>query len=203
MHTLSPQHTSDGDKTDVICWNWDNSFRVDTVALNPTSNYDCSLPIKDMDGDGKVDILCKVGNQKGILHCAIEKANTPPAKMATPRLLLDKSTGMLRVEWTHGSDAENSVGDLSYELEITSADEKYLFRAFTKNLFSLASAGSWGESSVQVRVRAIDACGMKGKWSTPPRASEATPWVFPCRSSHALKGRVFKIGILNASKFRV
>ena len=165
MISLSPQHTSDGDKTDVICWNWDNSFRVDTVALNPTSNYDCSMPIKDMDGDGKVDILCKVGNQKGILHCAIEKANTPPAKMATPRLLLDKSTGMLRVEWTHGSDAENSVGDLSYELEITSADEKYLFRAFTKNLFSLASAGSWGESSVQVRVRAIDACGMKGKWS--------------------------------------
>ena len=151
--------------TRVICWNWDASFRVDTVALNPTRTHRGYLPILDMNGDGKVDILCEVDNQKGILHCAVDKANTPPAKMAAPRLLLDKSTGMLRVEWTHGTDAENSVGDLSYELEITSEDGKYLFRAVTKSLFSMASAGSWGEPNVQVRVRAIDACGMKGAWS--------------------------------------
>ena len=34
-----------------------------------------------------------------------------------------------------------------------------------------------------------DLCGLKGQWSTQPRASEATPWVSPCRSSRALKGQ--------------
>ncbi len=163
MISLATQYG--GDQSRVICWNWDASFRVDTVALNPTRSHACSMPVKDMDGDGKVDILCEMNDQKGLLHCAVDKANTPPAKMAKPRLALDKSTGMLRVEWAPGSDAENAVGDLTYELEITSADGRYLFRAVTKSLFSMAAAGSWGEPSVQVRVRAVDACGMKGEWS--------------------------------------
>ena len=159
------------------CWNWDASFRVDTVVLNADQSYKYYTPIADFDGDGKVDLLCGQGgspytswsDQYGLWHCQIEKANTAPARMKAPRLLLDKSTGMLRAEWEHGSDAENSVGDLSYEFEITSPSGNYLFRAFTKSLFTLASAGSWGESSVQARVRCIDGSGMKGEWSEAVR----------------------------------
>lgn len=156
-----------------VCWNWDASFRVDTVVLNADQSYKYYTPIADFDGDGKVDLLCGQGgspyspgsDQYGLWHCQIEKANTAPARMKAPRLLLDKSTGMLRAEWEHGSDAENSVGDLSYEFEITSPSGDYLFRAFTKSLFSLASAGSWGTGSVLARVRCIDGSGMKGEWS--------------------------------------
>ena len=124
----------------------------------------------DLDGDGKIDVPCERESREfGIFHCKVEKANTPPARMQAPKLLLDKSTGMLRAEWEHGTDAENSAGDLSYEFEITSPSGEYLFRTFTKSLFTLASAGSWGTGSVQARVRAIDGSGMKGKWSDVTR----------------------------------
>ena len=151
---------------DLMCWNWDASFNVEKVVLTSGVKLPQGYSLLDMDGDGKIDVPCERGYQEyGIFHCKVEKANTPPNKMQAPKLLLDKSTGMLRAEWEHGTDAENSAGDLSYEFEITSPNGEYLFRTFTKSLFALASAGSWGTSSVQARVRAIDGCGMKGKWS--------------------------------------
>lgn len=151
---------------DLMCWNWDASFNVEKVTLTSGVKLPQGYSLLDMDGDGKIDVPCERGYQEyGIFHCKVEKANTPPNKMQTPKLLLDKSTGMLRAEWEHGTDAENSAGDLSYEFEITSPSGEYLFRTFTKSLFTLASAGSWGTSSVQARVRAIDGSGMKGKWS--------------------------------------
>ena len=151
---------------DLMCWNWDASFNVEKVTLTSGVKLPQGYSLLDMDGDGKIDVPCERGYQEyGIFHCKVEKANTPPNKMQAPKFLLDKSTGMLRAEWEHGTDAENSAGDLSYEFEITSPNGEYLFRTFTKSLFTLASAGSWGTSSVQARVRAIDGCGMKGKWS--------------------------------------
>ena len=151
---------------DLMCWNWDASFNVEKVTLTSGVKLPQGYSLLDMDGDGKIDVPCERGYQEyGIFHCKVEISNTPPNKMQAPKLLLDKSTGMLRAEWEHGTDAENSAGDLSYEFEITSPNGEYLFRTFTKCLFTLASAGSWGTSSVQARVRAIDGCGMKGKWS--------------------------------------
>ena len=151
---------------DLMCWNWDASFNVEKVVLTSGVKLPNGYSLLDVDGDGKIDVPCERGYQEyGIFHCKVEKANTPPNKMQAPKLLLDKSTGLLRAEWEHGTDAENSAGDLSYEFEITSPSGEYLFRTFTKSLFALASAGSWGTGSVQARVRAIDGCGMKGKWS--------------------------------------
>ena len=151
---------------DLMCWNWDASFNVEKVTLTSGVKLPQGYSLLDMDGDGKIDVPCEREYQEyGIFHCKVEIAITPPNKMQAPKLLLDKSTGMLRAEWEHGTDAENSAGDLSYEFEITSPNGEYLFRTFTKSLFTLASAGSWGTSSVQARVRAIDGCGMKGKWS--------------------------------------
>lgn len=150
----------------LVCWNWDASFNVGKVALTSGVRSVNKFFLLDVDGDGKIDMPCERESREfGIFHCKVEKANTPPARMQAPKLLLDKSTGMLRAEWEHGTDAENSAGDLSYEFEITSPSGEYLFRTFTKSLFTLASAGSWGTSSVQARVRAIDGSGMKGKWS--------------------------------------
>jgi hypothetical protein len=155
---------------DLMCWNWDASFNVGKVALTSGVRSFNKFFLMDVDGDGKIDMPCERESREfGIFHCKVEKANTPPARMQAPKLLLDKSTGMLRAEWEHGTDAENSAGDLSYEFEITSPSGEYLFRTFTKSLFTLASAGSWGTGSVQARVRAIDGSGMKGKWSDVAR----------------------------------
>lgn len=154
----------------LMCWNWDASFNVGKVALTSGVSVFNKFFLMDVDGDGKIDMPGQAPSQEfGIFHCKVEKANTPPARMQAPKLLLDKSTGMLRAEWEHGTDAENSAGDLSYEFEITSPSGEYLFRTFTKSLFTLASAGSWGTGSVQARVRAIDGSGMKGKWSDVTR----------------------------------
>lgn len=155
---------------DLMCWNWDASFNVGKVALTSGVRSFNKFFLMDLDGDGKIDMPCERESREfGIFHCKVEKANTPPARMQAPKLLLDKSTGMLRAEWEHGTDAENSAGALSYEFEITSPSGEYLFRTFTKSLFTLASAGSWGTGSVQARVRAIDGSGMKGKWSDVAR----------------------------------
>ena len=164
-----PSMVSHADE-DLVCWNWDASFNVEKVALTSGVHYVNKFFLMDLDGDGKIDVPCERESREfGIFHCKVEKANTPPAQMQAPKLLLDKSTGMLRAEWEHGTDAENSAGDLSYEFEITSPSGEYLFRTFTKSLFTLASAGSWGTGSVQARVRAIDGSGMKGKWSDVAR----------------------------------
>lgn len=158
----------------LTVWNWDSDFKVDTFSINRDTEYVMSLPPRDIDGDGKVEFTTyipekKVGDewvreQRGIYRFAVDKINTAPKKMDSPCLILDKSNGMLRADWNAGIDAENASGDLSYEFEI-SADGEYLYRVYTKNLFALAAAGVWGKKSVSARVRAIDACGMKGEWS--------------------------------------
>lgn len=154
----------------VTIWNWDSNFKVTSSSINQDTSYALTLPPRDIDGDGKMEFSAYIPNsswdlqKSGIFRYAVDKVNTAPKKMKVPGLVLDKSIGMLRAEWEAGSDAENATGDLSYEFEISSGGE-YLYRTYTKSLFALAAAGVWGKNSVSARVRAIDACGMKGEWS--------------------------------------
>ena len=154
----------------VTIWNWDSGFKVTPYSVNQDTPYALELPPRDIDGDGKMVFPAFIprsdgaAEKSGIFRYAVDKVNTAPKKMKAPGLVLDKSIGMLRAEWEAGSDAENATGDLSYEIEISSGGE-YLYRTYTKSLFALAAAGVWGKNSVSARVRAIDACGMKGEWS--------------------------------------
>lgn len=154
----------------VTIWNWDSNFKVTSSSINQDTSYALTLPPRDIDGDGKMEFSAYIpendwaAEKSGIFRYAVDKVNTAPKKMKAPGLVLDKSIGMLRAEWEAGSDAENATGDLSYEIEISSGGE-YLYRTYTKSLFALAAAGVWGKKSVSARVRAIDACGMKGEWS--------------------------------------
>lgn len=154
----------------VTIWNWDSNLKVTSSSINQNTSYALTLPPRDIDGDGKMEFSAFIpendwaAEKSGIFRYAVDKVNTAPKKMKAPGLVLDKSIGMLRAEWEAGSDAENATGDLSYEFEISSGGE-YLYRTYTKSLFALAAAGVWGKKSVSARVRAIDACGMKGEWS--------------------------------------
>ena len=154
----------------VTIWNWDSNFKVTSSSINQDTSYALTLPPRDIDGDGKMEFSAYIpendwaAEKSGIFRYAVDKVNTAPKKMKAPGLVLDKSIGMLRAEWEAGSDAENATGDLSYEFEISSGGE-YLYRTYTKSLFALVAAGGWGKNSVSARVRAIDACGMKGEWS--------------------------------------
>lgn len=167
LYVTPPGSTSEHVYNDALLtvWNWDSSFKVDTFSINRDTEYVMELPPRDIDGDGKVEFATyTLNDQRGIYRFAVDKANTAPKKMDAPSLILDKSNGMLRADWYAGQDAENASGDLSYEFEVSS-DGEYLYRIYTKNLFALAAAGIWGKKSVSARVRAIDACGMKGEWS--------------------------------------
>lgn len=154
----------------VTIWNWDSNFKVTSSSINQNTSYALTLPPRDIDGDGKMEFSAFIpendwaAEKSGIFRYAVDKVNSAPKKMKAPGLVLDKSIGMLRAEWEAGSDAENATGDLNYEFEISSGGE-YLYRTYTKSLFALAAAGVWGKKSVSARVRAIDACGMKGEWS--------------------------------------
>lgn len=154
----------------VTIWNWNSNFKVTPTSINQDTSYALTLPPRDIDGDGKMEFSAYIpendwaAEKSGIFRYAVDKVNTAPKKMKVPGLVLDKSIGMLRAEWEAGSDAENATGDLSYEFEISSGGE-YLYRTYTKSLFALDAAGVWGKNSVSARVRAIDACGMKGEWS--------------------------------------
>lgn len=155
----------------VTIWNWDSNFKVTSSSINQNTSYALTLPPRDIDGDGKMVFPAFIprrndgaAEKSGIFRYAVDKVNTAPKKMKAPGLVLDKSIGMLRAEWEAGSDAENATGDLSYEFEISSGGE-FLYRTYTKSLFALAAVGVWGKKSVSARVRAIDACGMKGEWS--------------------------------------
>ena len=154
----------------VTIWNWDSNFKVTSSSINQDTPYSLAFPPRDIDGDGKMEFPACMPNsswdlqKSGIFRYAVDKVNTAPKKMKAPGLVLDKSIGMLRAEWEAGSDDENATGDLSYEFEVSSGGE-YLYRTYTKSLFALAAAGVWGKKSVSARVRAIDACGMKGEWS--------------------------------------
>lgn len=154
----------------VTIWNWDSNFKVTSSSINQDTSYALTLPPRDIEGDGKMEFSAYIpendwaAEKSGIFRYTVDKVNTAPKKMKAPGLVLDKSIGMLRAEWEAGSDAENATGDLSYEFEISSGGE-YLYRTYTKSLFALAAAGVWGKKSVSARVRAIDACGMKGEWS--------------------------------------
>lgn len=154
----------------VTIWNWNSNFKVTPTSINQDTSYALTLPPRDIDGDGKMEFSAYIpendwaAEKSGIFRYAVDKVNTAPKKMKAPGLVLDKSIGMLRAEWEAGSDAENATGDLNYEFEISSGGE-YLYRTYTKSLFALAAAGVWGKNSVSARVRAIDACGMKGEWS--------------------------------------
>ena len=159
----------------VTQWDWDADFKIDTLTVNPDSDMLLFFPPYDVDGDGKAELVAYRNEQWadgtklrekqwGVWHLPVTKANTAPRQMAAPNLILDKSTALLRAEWLAGSDAENAPADLTYELEISAAGKK-LLRRFTKERFALAAAGLWHEPTVEARVRAIDASGMKGAWS--------------------------------------
>lgn len=164
----------------VVRWDWDAQFSLTATPIETNRQYVPvvedfrKLFIADYDGDGLSEILYSdlnfnsVGYDRrgncGLYKLEAAKANTPPAAMSSPNVALDKSTGMARIDWPAGNDAENAPGDLTYELEITS-DNEYLYRTFTNKLFAIVSAGVWGKESIRVKVRAIDASGMKGPWS--------------------------------------
>ncbi len=152
---------------------WDASFAVTTSDLlesNLSLVYHNNVFFKDLNGDGCLDMLAWSSDQNGLNGGHVlytpkaEKANTAPNRPAAPRVIADKQSTLLKVEWDEVADKESASDDLRYTVEITGAGKTQLLRD-TKDKWIVANTGTWPLETMSVRVRATDPNGSHGAWS--------------------------------------
>ena len=152
---------------------WDASFNLSEASLMPNgyyANYYDNLTFHPYLGDGYMYIAAtdeSAGYMDGARLLSLTPAstqNTPPAKPDMPRVIADRSTGDIKVEWNASSDAESATEDLDYEVRLSGGSA--LYQSLTGgNTFVVANAGTWPEGNVSAQVRAIDQNGLVGPWS--------------------------------------
>ena len=142
----------------------------------------------DNDGNNECYYYCRryIKNGRYDLYTVFSrfantKLNTPPHKMAAPRVAGDAESGKILVSWSQGSDTESPDIDLVYSMRIGSApglsDMWYASALNNGKQTSLnaANAGShlsqivnlagWKEGDYYIAVQAIDPNGLGGAWS--------------------------------------
>lgn len=141
---------------------WDASFNITEAPLTAdgyaVAYYD-NLNFRPYLGDGYMYIPVN-GDGAAMLYSPTPAAaeNTAPDGLAAPRVIADRSTGGVKVEWDAGSDRESATEDLDYEVSMSGASA--LYRAMTGgNTFVFADAGTWLLEDVSVRVRALRPLG--------------------------------------------
>lgn len=152
---------------------WDASFNITEASLMPSgydANYYDNLTFHPYLGDGYMYIAAtdeNAGYLDGARLISLTPAatgNTAPDKLAAPRVIADRSTGDVKVEWNAGTDRESATEDLDYEVRLGGGSA--LYQSLTGgNTFVVANAGSWPEGEVRAQVRAIDQNGLAGPWS--------------------------------------
>ena len=167
---------------------WDASFDITEEPLTAdgyaVAYYD-NLNFRPYLGDGYMYIPVS-GDGAAMLYSPTPAAaeNAAPDRLAAPRVIADRSTGGVKVEWDAGSDRESATEDLDYEVAMSGASA--LYRAMTGgNTFVFADAGTWPLEDVSVKVRAIDPNGLAGPWSDEAvfaNTSAAAPFVLSAAS---------------------
>lgn len=122
--------------------------------------------------DGKVYLIPTSGT--GMLdYCIPTKANTAPsAPSDAPEFVYEASTGLLKITWKRGSDAETPVNDLTYSLRIGTtpgADDIMSADALANGTRLSATEGnngnrlqrimdtsSWPEGTYYIAVQSVD-----------------------------------------------
>lgn len=152
---------------------WNTSFSITETPLLPDNyiaEYYDNLTFRPYLGDGYVYLPVyekengyNIGNRLISLTPATTE-NTAPDRLDMPRVIADKSTGDIKVEWDSGSDKENASEDLKYEIRMKGSTPLYS-DILSGNTFVIANAGSWPSGNIAVQVRAIDQNGLAGQWS--------------------------------------
>lgn len=118
------------------------SYKISGTSLNTTGTVLCETGcinkynsytytkdflIADVDNSGIQNIIFNAYNY--YMMPLSEKANQRPKSPAKPEYIYDSDTGILKINWSLGSDAESSPMDLTYALRIGSEPDKgdYLF----------------------------------------------------------------------------
>ncbi len=156
---------------------WDKSFTLTESRLVPSMQYWTAddLPIFDYYGNGQFYASVSYGE----LHCQgtstysqnhifllSDAVTTAPAQVSQPNVIMDKASGLVKVEWVNATDAETSASDLDYEVRVTSNSHAIMLQSCTAGNNSLIfDPTTWALGDYTVQVRAIDKMEMAGTWS--------------------------------------
>lgn len=175
-------------KPDLFMLKGDNLFNFNKgesfASLDLKQNYDnYSLMLKDIDGDGKLEIVASGYSFAQIIQLDdwVALENVMPQKMDKPVLVFDSSSGILKVNWNKGKHEKFSSEDLTYALRIGSAPgmrdmyyayadrqgkrENLLQGNMGYNLCKTLDVNSWKQGTYYVAVQAVDPMGKGSEWS--------------------------------------
>ena len=157
----------------------------------------CDVEVADIDHDGFYDVLTRYETRaaygyatQGLIVskvypmedlCSSVRANTAPACPAKPAYYYEPSTGLLKITWEQGRDAETSATDLTYALRIGSAPgEGDIFYAHAMadgtrlnlldgnmghDLDRIVDASAWNAGKYYIAIQAIDPMRSGSAWS--------------------------------------
>lgn len=162
---------------------WDEAFSLTVSDFYPAdggwpisnlSGYEL-WDFRDYDGDGQAEFVTTIigdfgnlsGNVPHLYAPAAQKPNTAPQRMDAPGVIVDRSSGLVKIEWAEGKDAESASADLTYIIKVyESGGENVLIRECEGKQL-IANAGAWPLGDMAVSVRAVDPSGICGAWSEP------------------------------------
>lgn len=166
---------------------WDSRFVLTQTPLF-AGPQDCPIgwngnyimEFMDYDGNGQPEILANLYNADGqprgtfLYAPQASAANTAPGRMEAPRVIADRSNGLLKIEWSEGTDKETRACDLTYEVKVSHGNTNVLLRR-ERGTQLIANAGAWPTGAMAVSVRATDCNGMHGQWSAASAFSNDMP----------------------------
>lgn len=167
---------------------WDRDFNVQEetcmsqstqlyIGVNKETKRPAFIKCIDFDGDSKLDIPSILYSRSACVASVATPNNTAPSKVDKPFCVLDKKTGMLRINWNFASDKEQSSCDLQYEVRIgTNATRSDVaLHNVDKSRWCIINIGQQPVGNYYISVRAIDPNGMKGLWSDCAVVSHTNP----------------------------
>lgn len=159
---------------------WDETFSITTSDFYPAdggyplsqSGYEL-WDFRDYDGDGQAEFVTTIigtfGNMSGnVPHLyapAPLKQNTAPQRMDAPGVIVDRSSGLVKIEWAEGKDAESAAADLTYIIKVAADGGGNVLMSECGGRQTIANAGAWPLGAMAVSVRAVDPQGICGEWS--------------------------------------
>ncbi len=172
---------------------WDSNFTLTEsdfcTDIIEGENYYPELPYRDelrfaeYLGDGKLymPLICVKYSSGGeyilTLYTPMHVTNTSPAVLNKPSVIVDNTTGLVKIEWQTGSDTETSTCDLDYEVMVRRNDTTYQ-QVLTTTAGSnslIVGMDTWETGEYFAYVRAIDANGRKSTWSEGAAFTHTTP----------------------------
>ncbi len=154
---------------DIQRVDWDSNFTLTESELAPAEeNWRWDPTIEDYYCDGRQFIsIWMNGTGETFLYPVSGATATKPSTMAAPNVIVDKTTGVVKVTWAAGNDAETSRQDLDYEVQVIASEstDVLLQTKTCGNLSLIFDPSTWEHGDYEVQVRAINKKNLAGEWS--------------------------------------